>query len=108
MNSFKTQLYDHQCAAVEKLSRVKVGALYMEQGTGKTRTTLELIKMRMDVGKVDKAIWLCPCSVKQNLHNDIVYHCGEMPDNIIICGIETLSTSVKWISRLMSIAGENT
>ena len=108
MNSFKTQLYDHQRAAVEKLSRVKVGALYMEQGTGKTRTTLELIKMRMDVGKVDKAIWLCPCSVKQNLRNDIIYHCGEMPDNITICGIETLSTSVKWISKLMNIAGENT
>lgn len=108
MIKFETQLYDHQRAAVEKLSRVKVGALYMEQGTGKTRTALELIKLRYDAGKIDRAIWLCPCSVKQNLRNDIIYHCGEMPDNIIICGIETLSTSIKWISKLMNIAGEST
>ena len=72
MISLKTQLYPHQVAAVEKLKRVKVGALYMEQGTGKTRTALELIKLRLDAGKINSVIWLCPCSVKQNLKNEIL------------------------------------
>lgn len=106
MISFKTQLYDHQRAAVEKLSKVKVGALYMEQGTGKTRTALELIKLRYDAGKIDTVIWLCPCSVKENLRRDIIIHCGIMPDNITICGIETLSTSVKWMKKLMGIVND--
>lgn len=108
MISLKTQLYPHQVAAVEKLKRVKVGALYMEQGTGKTRTALELIKLRLDAGKINSVIWLCPCSVKQNLKNDIVYHCGEYPDIIAICGIETLSTSVKWISKIRGMSDEKT
>ena len=39
----KTQLYPHQRAAVDKLIKIRIGALYMEMGTGKTRTTLEFI-----------------------------------------------------------------
>jgi hypothetical protein len=34
-------LFDNQIAAIEKLSRLKVGALFMEPGTGKTRTARE-------------------------------------------------------------------
>lgn len=33
-----TQLFPWQTRAVEKLLPLRVGALYMEQGTGKTRT----------------------------------------------------------------------
>ena len=42
----KTKLKEHQIKAFEKLSKIKIGALYMDQGTGKTRTALELIKNR--------------------------------------------------------------
>ena len=34
---------DSQKEAIEKLSKYKVGALFMEQGTGKTRTAIELV-----------------------------------------------------------------
>lgn len=61
----ETSLLPHQEAAVGKLGRLKVGALFMEQGTGKTRTALELISRRMDKGKVNAVLWLCPCSVKR-------------------------------------------
>ena len=44
---FITGLFDYQTEAVDKLMRVKVGALYMEMGTGKTRTALELIQRRL-------------------------------------------------------------
>lgn len=98
-----TELYTHQRKAVEKLKHVKVGALYMEQGTGKTRTALELIDIRLKANKVNHVIWLCPCSVKTNLYNDIVKHIGYMPDYITICGIETLSSSVRANSELLQM-----
>ena len=41
-----TTAYAHQRAAIEKLSQLKVGALFMDMGTGKTRTALELIWLR--------------------------------------------------------------
>lgn len=106
--TLKTELYPYQAAAVEKLLPLRIGALYMEMGTGKTRTALELIQRRVDAGKVLQVLWLCPCSVKQNLRNDILYHCGEVPDFIEICGIETLSTSVKWNMKLRSLVGDKT
>ena len=39
------ELMPHQQAGVEKLSHYKVGALFMEQGTGKTITALELLPL---------------------------------------------------------------
>lgn len=90
-----TNLYEHQKKAVEKLSKIKIGALYMEMGTGKTRTALELIKIRLDKGKVNHILWLCPCSVKENLKRDIKKHCTGVLSMFTICGIETLSSSVR-------------
>lgn len=52
--ALKTALYKHQQRAFNKLSKLKVGALFMEMGTGKTRTAIELAKFR--VGKIDKVI----------------------------------------------------
>lgn len=103
---FMTDLYPHQRKAVEKLIHLKVGALYMEQGTGKTRTTLELIQRRLDAGKVDCALWLCPCSTKRNLREDIEYHTGdesELSRNIIIRGIESLSSSDRLYLQLREL-----
>lgn len=104
-----TELLPHQVAAVEKLRHLKVGALYMEMGTGKTRTALELIKLRLDAGKIDQIIWLCPCSVKGNLQRDIKYHSDLCNSDIItICGIETLSTSIQTNLDLLKKAGKRT
>ena len=44
MITTKTDLLPYQEQAVEKLKGLKVGALYMEQGTGKIRTALEIVK----------------------------------------------------------------
>lgn len=101
----KTRLYEYQSKAVDKLSKLKVGALYMEQGTGKTRTALEIIKNKMSKGKVEVVLWLCPCSVKNNLKEDIVKHTGELPteNNIIIRGIESLSSSDRLYLQLLEL-----
>jgi len=98
-----TDLLPYQQEAVNKLRQLKVGALFMEQGTGKTRTALSLISPRLAAGKVDCALWLCPCSVKRNLKEDLIFHCGGMPEEIVIRGIESLSSSDKLYMQLMKL-----
>lgn len=102
------KLLPHQKAAVEKLIKLKVGALFMEQGTGKTVTTLEIARIRFEKGKIDHIIWLCPCSAKQNLKAEISKQCpAEILGKFTICGIETLSTSFKALSYLIKICIRN-
>lgn len=101
----KTKLYEYQSKAVDKLLKLKVGALYMEQGTGKTRTALEIIKNKTDKGKVEVVLWLCPCSVKNNLKEDVIKHTGQKPseNNIIIRGIESLSSYDRLYLQLLEL-----
>ena len=77
----------------------------MEMGTGKTRTALELVKLRLDAGKIDRVLWLCPCSVKKNLLNDIRKHSdlAELDDILTVCGIETLSSSIRTCQQLLGM-----
>lgn len=91
----KTELYDYQKAGFEKLCRLKVGALYMEMGTGKTRTALELIQRRLEKQRIKQVLWLCPCSVKVNLEIDLDKHADGWRDAIRISGIESLSGSAR-------------
>lgn len=98
-----TDLLPYQQDAVNKLKQLKVGALFMEQGTGKTRTALSLIGPRLAAGKVDCVLWLCPCSVKRNLREDLIFHCGGMPEEIVIRGIESLSSSDRLYMQLMKL-----
>ena len=89
------KLLDYQENAVEKLKKVKVGALFMEQGTGKTITALELCRLRLEAGKVTHILWLCPCSTKQNLKDELIKQSPrEMLEKITICGIDPLSRSL--------------
>ncbi len=91
----KTAMFPWQEKAVEKLIKLRVGALYMEMGTGKTRAALEMIKRRLDVGKIDRVLWLCPCSIIESIRTDINKHSTGAEDVIQIYGIESLSGSKK-------------
>lgn len=94
--TLKSELLPHQKEAVNKLKGLKVGALFMEQGTGKTITALELARIRYVAGKISAVIWLCPCSAKENIKWEILKQCpSELAKIITICGIETLSSSVR-------------
>ena len=83
---FQTTLFPYQKEAFEKLKNLKVCALYMEQGTGKTRTALEIVNDKLIKNKINVVLWLCPCSVKKNLKLDLIKHCGFLPKNFIIKG----------------------
>ncbi len=99
------ELLPHQAAAVEKLIKLKVGALFMEQGTGKTITTLEIARIRLENGKIDHVIWLCPCSAKGNIKREILKNCPQdMLPAFTICGIETLSSSIRAVSYLLDLS----
>lgn len=96
-----TDLYDYQREAVEKLLHVKVGALYMEMGTGKTRTALELIQRRLEAGKVSQVLWLCPYSVSRDLPELLSEHAEGFEGQIRIAGIESLSGSLRLYGELL-------
>lgn len=100
MIKLKTRLFPHQAQAVKKLLPIRVGALYMEMGTGKTRTALEMIARRHAAGKIDRALWLCPCSVKTSLRAEISKHAEGALSFIAIHGIESLSSSVRLYAAL--------
>jgi len=86
---FLTTLKEHQKKAVEKLKKIKVNALFMEMGTGKTRTMLEIINIKLNKGKISHVIWLCPCAVKENLRRDIIKHTGNEQKDLIEYNIRT-------------------
>ncbi|TWW13580.1 helicase SNF2 [Dellaglioa algida] len=84
-----TRLLDDQQRAFDKLKRLKVGALFMEPGTGKTLTALTLVKST-DVSFV---LFIVPFSTKNNFQKEIDKWKLNIPYEIL--GVETLSLSDK-------------
>ena len=103
MIRLKTELFPWQQEAVNKLGKLRVGALYMDMSTGKTRTALELFVMRLNAGKVDHALWLCPCNTVVGLPSLLDKHAESWRDYITICGIESLSSSLRINSELLAL-----
>lgn len=88
-------LLDNQLLAIEKLRQFKVGALFMDAGTGKTRSAMELVR---SVGGVDLVLWLAPFrsinpKVEGSGIEDEVAKWGGFDCETVFCGIETLSSS---------------
>lgn len=80
-------LSDSQKQAISKLERLRVGALFMEPGTGKTLTALKLI----DGSETDFALFLVPFQTKTNLLNELNKWEFDKPYRIV--GIESISAS---------------
>lgn len=92
-----------QIAANDALSSLKVGALFMEAGTGKTRAAMEIIK---SVENVDLVLWLCPFSTKDNLRNEVDKH-GGFGCRFEVHGIETLSSSDRTYLALRNLVASH-
>jgi len=95
-----TQVFlNSQIRAVDKLNKVKCGALFMEAGTGKTRATMELVKTT----DADYVLWFTPFQTKENLRTEIAKWGGLMCD---IVGIESISNSdriyLEYYNKLVS------
>jgi len=61
-----------QQAASDKIKPVRVGGLFMDMGTGKSRTSIDLVQRR--INKIDRVIWFCPVSVKETVKQEILKH----------------------------------
>ena len=121
--NLKTDLMPHQIPAVEKLLPTRVGALFMEMGTGKTRTAIEIIHRRQ--ARVSKIVWFCPVSLKQTIRHelkkhtdssDLDIHCFDQKTNQenipavfwYIVGIESMSLSARVILTINDLVDINT
>ena len=89
-------LLDSQSAKIEKFKTLKVGADFGEPGTGKTRSTLELIKST----PTDCVVWFTPFQTKANLKAEIDKWGGIGDRNLIIVGTETISSSDRTYLKL--------
>lgn len=101
-----TELYTHQRAAVEKMIGTRVGALFMEMGTGKSRVVIELARLRRR--RISHVMWFAPVSLKLTVADEIRKHeadasiyvfddetrPGNIPDAFwYVVGIESMSSS---------------
>lgn len=97
-------LFVDQLNAFEKLRQFKVGALFMEPGTGKTRTAYELVN---SVENIDYILYLAPYRTihTENYEESVVAEiekCGGFKVDYDFIGIETLSGSDRTYLELTS------
>ncbi len=90
-----TKLLSSQQSAISKLQQYKIGALFMEPGTGKTRAAYELIK---SVPGIDYVLYLAPYQTinRENYEETVcaeIEKCGGFDVDHDFIGIESLSNS---------------
>ncbi|OGS40531.1 MAG: hypothetical protein A3K77_00870 [Euryarchaeota archaeon RBG_13_31_8] len=117
-----TALLPHQKIAVEKLISTRIGALFMEMGTGKSLTTIELVNRRQD--RTSNAIWFCPVSLKETVRQEILKHTDcqnkdiyvfnnktkekNIPKSLwYIVGIESMSASARVVFCVNTLINAN-
>ncbi|MBK1719208.1 DEAD/DEAH box helicase [Thiocystis violacea] len=118
-----TTLLPHQQDAVHKLLPARVGALFADMGTGKTRAALDLARLRQS--KIDRVIWCCPVSAKETIRREILKHIDTNPAAIhvfdarttertcpavpwYIVGTESISASSRVVCTLAALIDDRT
>lgn len=88
----RTPLLSHQHEAVAKLLPSRVGALFMEMGTGKSRTAIELVRLRQ--AKISQTIWFCPVALKHTIQHEILKHTDASAADICLFDDKTNSCNL--------------
>lgn len=91
MNNFTEQ----QLEMLERFKQLKVGALFSQMGTGKTRVALELVKYN----NPDFLLYICPFSCKDNIEKE--FQKWGIVCEYRIVGYETLSSSDRVYVQLL-------
>lgn len=119
----KTELMTHQVDAVNKTLPSRVNGLFMDMGTGKTRTLTELIYRRQK--KIDKVVYFCPVSLKETVKQEFLKHTtltendiylfddktterNMPPASVYVVGIESMSSSARVVCAANSLITEHT
>lgn len=110
-----TELLPHQRAPVAKMLPLRVGALFMDMGTGKSRVALELISRRRR--KISNVVWFCPVSAMTNIVEQVQIHStfsvglmrktGPVP-LVTVVGIESMSSSDWTVLRAAAMITDST
>lgn len=89
---------NNQLEAFEKFKKLKVGALFMQMGTGKTKVAIELI----DYNNCDLLLYVAPFSTLNNIENE--FKKWNLKTNYILIGYETISSSdTKYLNLLKEL-----
>lgn len=94
-------LHPLQACAVEKLRRLRVGALYAERQEGKMRTVSALVYDRFERGKIDGVLWLCTHRREGLIGSGVHRYLYDFEEQIHVCGLESLSHNLSLFLRLM-------
>ena len=70
----------HQREAVDKIGGLRVGALFMDMGTGKSFVAILLAAMRQ--ANIDRVWWGCPCALRETIVEQILTHTSATADSI--------------------------
>ena len=73
-HNYKTQPYDHQRVALRKGATQRVFGFFMEQGTGKTKVTIDNAVYLYNLELLDTVYVLAPNSVYTNWKKEIEAH----------------------------------
>ncbi len=87
-----TDLMPHQVPAVAKMLPPRVGGLFMDMGTGKSRTLIEIAKRRS--GKFRKAFWFTPCALRENVRQQLLTHTNLPESQIAVWDDRTLTQGI--------------
>jgi SNF2 family DNA or RNA helicase len=113
----------HQTAAADKLQGLRVGALFQDPGTGKSRTGIELACRRQH--RIRRVVWLAPVAAKETVRQEILKHTSHgaqdihvfdertrsdrLPDaHWYVVGTESLSSSDRVTLALHALIDERT
>lgn len=89
---------NNQLEAFEKFKKLKVGAMFMECGTGKTKVAIELI----DYNNCDLLLYVAPFSTLKNIETELVK--WEIKTSYRLIGYETISSSdAKYLNLLKEL-----
>lgn len=89
---------NNQLEAFEKFKKLKVGALFMQMGAGKTKVAIELI----DYNNCDLLLYIAPFSTLNNIENE--FKKWNLKTNYILIGYETISSSdTKYLNLLKEL-----
>lgn len=89
---------EKQKEAFDKFSKLKVGALFMQMGTGKTRVAIDLV----DYNKCDLLVYVAPYSTLKNIEDE--FKKWELKTQYKLIGYETISSSdIKYLKLLKEL-----
>jgi len=110
-----------QRAALAKMLPTRIGALFMEMGTGKSLTAILLALLRQE--KIDCVVWFCPVSLKETIRHEILKHTDCLASDVhvfsdrtsernlppafwYVVGVESMSASARVVCTVNKLITE--